>query len=566
MNSFRTRGRKRGRDRELAPDEIFLDSSNLPNFDQDRLEGRLEKPISGPTHAALSIVALTLFLVLIIQAFHLEVYSGDAYAVQSEKNRLRPEVMFASRGAITDRNGDVLASNVPTDEGFPGRSYKSPGFGALLGYVSYPKKDSSGNYYDTEIKGVSGAEEAFDERLSGSNGRLLVEEDALGEVISEGSVIPVRDGETIALSIDADVQQALYSSIQELADRIPFRGGAGVIMDVKTGEVHALVSYPEYDPNVLASGEDRALIASYDQDPRQPYLNRPVAGLYTPGSIVKPMIAAGVFNDGIIAPETIIVSTGSISVPNPYEPSKPTIFKDWKALGAMNMRSAVAYSSDVYFYTVGGGFGSQKGLGIERLAHWYRSFGLTAPTGIELSGENEGFVPTPAWKEETYDEPWRIGNTYHTAIGQYAMQITVLEAVRAIAAVANNGTLLETTILKGTPVRGQSIPVNTEGLRIAREGMRMGVTEGTSIGLNPLTYLQAAGKTGTAQLGVNNEWYNSWAVGFFPYDNPKYAYAVVMERGPSTNAVGGIYAMYQTFTKMRQTAPEYFGLPEEPAI
>lgn len=551
---------KRGH--ELAPDEIFLDSSNLPDFDHARLEGRLEKPLKDGNYFGLTVGVALLFLILLGKAVSVGLVHGEAYAAQSEKNRLRPEVMFAERGAITDRNGVVLAENVAGDEGFPVRKYASPGFGHLLGYVSYPKKDSSGNYYDTEIVGKMGAELAFEDRLSGKNGTLLIEENALGDIESQGSVVPAEAGETIALSVDSRVQKAFYNAISSLADKIPFKGGSGVLMDVETGEIIALVSYPEYNPNILSQGTPADVIGGYATDSRQPYLDRAVSGLYTPGSIVKPMIASGVYNDRIIDPNTVIVSTGSISVANPYDPAHPSIFKDWKALGPMTMRSAVAYSSDVYFYTVGGGFGGQKGLGIDRLKYWYDAFGFESKTGVELEGEKSGFVPTPAWKEETFDEVWRIGDTYHTAIGQYSMQITPLEAIRAVAAVANGGMLVKPTILKGVPVQGESIAIDHEGLEIAREGMRMGVTEGTSVGLNPLSYVKAAGKTGTAQLGLHNEYYNSWAVGFFPYDHPKYAYAVVMERGPAGNATGGIYVMSQVFSEMRQTAPEYFGLAQ----
>jgi len=554
--------KRRAVDKELAPDEIFLDSSNIPHFDTTRLEGRLEKPISERTFAGIMLVIAFVLIGFAAQAANLELMQGATYAKQSENNRLRPEILFAKRGAILDRNGVVLVENEPSDEGYPQRAYMSPGFGHLLGYVSYPKKDSSGNFYDTDIKGLAGAEATFDEQLSGENGLFLIEEDALGEVQSQGSVKATVDGVPLTLSIDSRVQSAFYAHIKELADRIPYKGGAGVLMDIETGEVIALASYPEYDPNILSAGSPTDVIASYSTDPRQAYLDRAVSGLYTPGSIVKPIVAAGAYTDGIISPEKIIVSTGSISIPNAYDPSNPTIFKDWKALGAMNMRSAIAYSSDVYFYSIGGGFGDQKGLGIDRLDHWFRAFGYTEPTGIELSGEGTGFIPTQAWKEETYDEPWRIGNTYHTAIGQYAVQITPLEAVRAIAAIANGGKLLDMTVLTGQPVRGSTINVSQEALQIAREGMRLGVTEGTSVGLNPLSYVQAAGKTGTAQLGVNNEWYNTWAVGFFPYDKPKYAYAVVMERAPAGTAIGGVYVMYQVFSEMRQTAPEYFGITE----
>lgn len=556
-------GRRSRKNRELAPEDIFLDSSNLPDFDQTRLEGRLEKPISSGSFSTLGIGVTLLFVILILQAGYLGTVKGNEYALQSEKNRVRPEIVFAKRGAVVDRTGEPLISNEEGENGFPTRVYESPGFAHLLGFVSYPKKDSSGNYYDTTIEGLAGVEATFDSRLQGKNGTHLIEEDALGNVISEGSIVPAVDGETISLSVDARVQKALYESIADAAGQTPFIGGAGVIMDVETGEVYALVSYPEYNPNILSRGTPSDVIASYDTDSRRPYLDRAISGLYTPGSIIKPIVASGAYTDGIISPDKVIVSTGSISVPNPYDPSKPTIFKDWKALGSMNMRSAIAYSSDVYFYTVGGGFGGQQGLGIERLAHWYESFGYTKPTGIELGNENSGFVPTPAWKKETYDEDWSIGNTYHTAIGQYAMQITVLEAIRAIGAVANGGKLVKPTVLKDAPLSGESVVVDSEALQIAREGMRMGVTEGTSVGLNALSYVHAAGKTGTAETGAHKEFYNAWAVGFFPYEKPKYAYAVVMERGPAGKGVGGIYVMSQTFQKMRQTAPEYFGLPNE---
>lgn len=555
MRFFRRRSFK---NRELAPEDIFIDSSNLPDFDQSRLEGRLEKPVSETSLTMLSFAVVGLLGVLILQAGVVGIVKGNEYREQSEKNRVRPEILFAERGAIVDRNGEVLVSNEEGENGFPVRSYMSPGFAHLLGFVSYPKKDSSGNYYDTTIEGLAGAEAAFDDRLKGTNGTHLIEEDALGNVISEGSIVPAVNGETITLSVDARVQKAFYEAIADAAGKTPFIGGAGVLMDVTTGEIHALVSYPEYDPNILSRGQPADVIASYDTDSRRPYLDRAISGLYTPGSILKPITAAGAYNDGIISPEKIIVSTGSISIPNPYNPDSPTVFKDWKALGPMNMRSAIAYSSDVYFYSIGGGFGGQQGLGIERLAYWYRAFGLQSLTGIELGNEESGFVPTPAWKEETYDEEWRIGNTYHTAIGQYAVQVTLLEAIRAIAAVANNGKLIRPTIVKDAPLQGESVVIDPEALQIAREGMRMGVTEGTSVALNAFSYVEAASKTGTAETGANKEFYNAWIVGFFPYSDPKYAYAVVMERGPAGKGVGGVYVMSQVFQKLKESAPEYF--------
>lgn len=552
------RNLRRKKKYELDPDEIFLDSSNPSGFDQSRLEGKLERPIEHSTFTGIGFVAVLMFLALMVQAANLQVVQGEAYAERSERNRLRPEVLFAERGAVVDRNGEALIYNEEGEDGFVRRVYEYPGFSHLLGYVSYPKKDSSGNFYETEIKGLNGVEEAMDDVLSGENGTLLVEENAHGDLQSSGTVKPAEKGETVTLSIDARAQRAFASSVAELADSIPFMGGSAILMDVQTGEVHALVSYPEYDPNVLSSGGPSDVIASYQTNSRRVYLDRAVSGLYTPGSIIKPMEVAGAISDGVVSPSWSIVSTGSISIPNPYDPSRPSIFKDWKAHGWVDARRAVAVSSDVYFYAIGGGYGDLKGLGIERLKYWYDAFGFTSPTGIELSGEATGFVPTPAWKEERFGDPWRLGDTYNTSIGQYAMQITPLAAARGVAAVANGGKLVKPTLVKDAPLQGQSIQISQDALRVAQEGMRMATTEGTGIGLNALPFVKVASKTGTAQLGVNNEFYNSWAVGYFPYDKPKYAFVVVMERGPSTNSVGGIYVTYQALSKLHQTAPEYF--------
>ncbi len=552
------RSRKKYRDHELAPDEIFLDSSNQPDFNTSQLEGRLERPLARNSFNGIALCVMLVFIALTAQAANLEIVKGAKYALQSERNRLRPQVVFAERGAILDRNGTALVSNKSEVNGTMTRTYASPGFAHVLGYVSYPKKDSSGNYYDTDITGLAGSEAAFNSTLAGKNGTILTEEDARGRVQSQGTTVPPENGTSITLSLDARAQRAFYDSIKTLADRTPFQGGAAVLMDVETGEVHALVSYPEYDPNILAAGTPADTIAAYSQDSRQPYLDRAISGIYTPGSIVKPIEAAGVLTDKLISPEKTIYSSGSISIPNPYDPSKPSIFKDWKAHGAMDVRGAIAWSSDVYFYAVGGGYNGQKGLGIERLGYWYKAFGYGRKTGIELPREAEGIIPSPAWKEKTFGEPWRLGNTYHTAIGQYGTQVTLLEAARSIAAIANNGKLVRPTILKDTPPSGESIQVDKNALQIVREGMRLGVTQGTSVGLNDLSFVQLASKTGTAQLGVNNEYYNMWAVGFWPYNNPKYVYVVLMDHGPAGTSVGAVYATHQALQSLHATAPEYF--------
>jgi penicillin-binding protein 2 len=507
----------------------------------------------------MGIAIAVIFIVLIGQAIHLEIIKGSQYAERSEQNLLRPSVLFAERGAIMDRNGVPLVTNQTTSDGFVNRIYTTPSLSNVLGYVSYPKKDSSGQYYDTAIKGLAGVEKSFNSQLAGQNGTLLVEQDARGHVVSQGSSVPAENGQNLTLSIDVRAQNAMYTAVQQLADRIPFKGGAGILMNAQTGEVLALVSYPTFDSNVLSSGGPSDVIASYSTNQRLPYLNRPVQGLYTPGSVVKPLEASGALTDGTINPNVTIDDVGYITIPNPYDPLHPTKFVDWEPIGVEDLRKAIAFSSDVYFYMVGGGYGNQKGLGITRLAYWFSTFGLTSPTGIQLPGEATGFVPTPAWKEETSHEAWSLGDTYHTAIGQYATQVTPIEEARAIAAIANGGTLVTPTLLKGQPVQGESLNVSPAALEIVREGMREGVAGGgTSTGLNDLSFVQIAGKTGTAQTGTTNQYFNAWAVGFFPYDHPKYVYAVMMDQGPTGDIYGGIYVMHQFLESLHSTAPEYF--------
>jgi penicillin-binding protein 2 len=553
------RRKKYKRDPEISPDEIFLDSSNLPNFNKNSLEGRLEKPLSARTYVGMGITIVVIFVILIVQATHLEILQGSTYATRSEENLLRPTVIFAQRGVISDRNGVPLVTNQVGADGTIQRVYTTPSMSNVLGYVSYPKKDSSGQYYDTTITGLAGVEKSFNSQLAGQNGTLLVEKDAHDKTVSEGSTIPAQNGTDLTLSIDVRAQNAMYTAVQQLADRIPFKGGAGIMMNAQTGEIIALVSYPTFDSNVLSSGGPSSVIAGYSTNPRQVYLDRPIQGLYTPGSVVKPIEASGALTDGTIDPGKTIDDIGYITVPNPFDPSHPTKFVDWEPIGVEDLRKAIAFSSDVYFYMVGGGYDGQKGLGITRLAYWFQTFGFTSPTGIQLPGEAVGFVPTPAWKLKTYGQQWSLGDTYHTAIGQYATQITPIEEARAVAAIANGGTLLTPTLLKGQPVQGESLDVSPAALEIVREGMREGVAGGgTSTGLNDMSFVQPAGKTGTAQTGTTNQYFNAWAVGFWPYNDPKYVYAVMMDQGPTGDVYGGIFAMHQFFESMHATAPEYF--------
>jgi len=548
---------------DINPEDIFLDSTNLPGFEEHALEGRIEKPMSHGTFLFFKSALGVIFILLVVKLSLLSVVHGSKLSQISENNRLEETLIFANRGAIVDRKGVELATNKIRDDvsGFAGREYAPiQGLAHVIGYIKYPLKDKSGIYYEKEYRAKDGVELVYDSLLKGKNGLILKETDVSGHVTSESVVEPPQEGRTLKLSLDAKVNEELHKAIASLALSSRFVGGAGVIMDVTTGEVLALTSYPEYDPNVMTSGLDQKSFSALLNSPGKPFLNRVVGGLYTPGSIVKPIIALGALNENLISPNKEIFSSGSISVPNPYDPSKPSVFGDWKAHGYTNMKEALAVSSDVYFYSIGGGYREQKGLGIGLIDKYLKMFGLTEKTGIEILGELSGVIPTPEWKAEKFNgDIWRLGDTYITSIGQYGTQVSPINTVRFIAAIANKGKLLKPSLLVGgaeNPVLS-TLQFDPADWQTVHEGMREGVTYGTSVGLN-VPYVTAAAKTGTAEIGAGKSYVHSWSVGFFPYENPRYAWAVIMEKGPATNTFGATGVMRKVFDWMSVNAPEYF--------
>lgn len=546
-------------DFEIDPDAIFLDASNLPEFDTSQMEGRIERPVGERVLVYLGVCFVVVALLYAARMYDLQIVNGEAYAIRSEQNRLSHQVLFPERGVIEDRVGEKLVTNTLSEkDDFAHRVYtKRGGFSHLLGYVSYPQKDAKGVYYQTDYVGTDGVEKSYESVIRGLPGTALVETDALGNVQSQNVVLKPVPGGTLALTVDARVQEKLYLTIKGLAEQIGFTGGAGVIMDVETGELLALTSYPEFDSAVLSDGEPKAKIAEYVMDESKPFLNRAMAGVYTPGSIVKPIVAVAALEEGTIDPLKNILSTGQISIPNPFTPSQPSIFRDWKAHGYVDMREALAVSSNVYFFTLGGGYKDQKGLGIDRLNKYFRMFGYGTPTGLTFGEEQAGVVPSVEWKKETFpDEPWRLGDTYNTSIGQYGFQVTAVQAVRAVAAVANGGYLVKPHVVPGDAEERTQLPLNPDNLKVVREGMRQGVTSGTSQGLH-FTDFAVATKSGTAELDFGKKYVNSWLTGFFPYEKPRYAFAVVMEQGPRSNLLGGVYIMRQVFEYMLAETPEY---------
>jgi len=537
--------RRKRRYQAIEPDEILIDAQNLPGFDSTRLEGRIERPIEANAYRNFLILAFLISLVFTGQLIKLQVVDGAALKERAEANSLIENLIIAERGRVVDRNGESLVLNDPQPTlGFSKRTYPLGEAAAhLIGYVTYPKRDPNGYWFQKSVKGTAGVEAALEERLGGRNGVEIKEASATGETVSGSIIRAPEDGEEITLSIDAKLQQVLYEALKERAENAPFQGGSGVVMDIHTGEVYALASYPSFNPELVSAGTDSDTIGSYVSDPRSPFLDRAISGLYTPGSVVKPFVALAALEENVITPEKRILSTGSITIPNPYNPELPSVFRDWKAHGWVDMRDALSVSSDVYFYEIGGGYEEQAGLGISAIERYMRRFGFGEESGIALSGEERGVVPNPDWKSEIFDgERWLLGNTYHTAIGQYGFQVTAIQLVRAVAALANGGYLVTPSIEKDRAGARSDLGLDPEHIRVVKEGMRQAVLAGTAQALS-VYGISVAGKTGTAEVGAKKEFINSLVIGFFPYENPRYAFAVLMERAKAGTTAGAPLVM-----------------------
>ena len=549
--------------REIVSNDIFLDSQNISSLDKQQFEGKIEKPIPKKSIYFLFVSFVFVSLIFAVKLQALQIQEGDSYLEKSRNNSLSQTILFADRGVIYDRNLVELAWNesLGDEETFPLRAYiDKPGFGHVLGYVGYPEKDSKGYYWQKEFIGKAGIESAYDEKLNGRNGLKLIEHTVRGEITSENKVEAPIDGENIVLTIDSDLQEVLYNAIVSLTESNKFVAGAAAVMDIETGELMALTSYPEYDPEILSLGEDTAAINGYLQNSNKSFLNRALAS-YAPGSIVKPYLAVAALYEDIIDPDEWLVSNGQIVIPNPYDPSNPTIFKDNHVHGMVDMRKAIAVSANTYFYEIGGGFNGRTGLGISRIEKYMREFGFGAETGFDtLGAEAVGVIPSPEWKKKNFAEgAWRLGDTYNSSIGQYGFQFTPIQALKGVATIASKGLVVTPHIIKDEAQNHADrieTPFTDDQWKVVHEGMRQTVTDGTSSFFN-LPYVKVAAKTGTAQVGSGNKFNHSWATGFFPYDNPKYAFVVFMERAPRGFLLSANAVMRDAFNWMHINRPEY---------
>ncbi|MBI5045906.1 MAG: hypothetical protein HZC14_02820 [Candidatus Niyogibacteria bacterium] len=566
--------RKKFVNSDITPDEIFMDAKNMPGWERESLEGVMEKAITFKTPLFLAVFFGLLSLALLGRVGFLDVVRGSDFADKVYLNRLRAVTLPPARGVIYDRTGRQLSWNsaalssgadaaVPGEEAAvePVRVYTSMlGLAHVLGYLGYVSDNSLG------FAGKAGVERQYNDVLAGDAGSRLVEVDSKERIISASLQKPPRDGQNITLTIDAELQSELFRILDGVIQDRGFNAGAGVVMNPRTGEILAMTSWPEYDSNALSRG-DPAEVRSLMSNPRNPFFFRAISGLYSPGSIIKPVMALAALAEGVVDENKQIFSSGSISVPNPYNPKEPSVFYDWRPQGWVDLRHALAVSSNVYFYTIGGGFDDVGGLGVSRINKYLKIFGLGNGTGVDLSPEAQGFIPDPEWKAQTLaDKIWRVGDTYNLSIGQGWLQVTPLQMASIVSAISQDGIRVRPYMVKeiknidgGISYEAKAkyedpINIDKKYFTAVKEGMRMAAEFGTAAALSGLG-IDLAGKTGTAEIG--KDYVNSWIISFAPYDKPNLAMSIVLERGSVHNLVGAPFAARQLYEWIKVHRPEY---------
>ena len=542
-------------------------------------------------------IFIIFFLFLVACLFYLQIIKGQVYEELSHRNSIRLLNIPAPRGVIYDRNGIPVADNavsfgvfiVPQETKDPDaeikklaeilgvsesllkrnykRNYQAPfapcelirnvpkekgiiieemrldmpgvlvkeipvrrypyaeAIAHLTGYVGEISKKElellrSYGYNLKDFIGKDGIERVIDSYLRGRNGGMQIQVDSRGRQVKVLNSRKPRPGKDITLNIDARLQEMLWKMMKG-------RPGAACFMDPYNGEVLALVSSPSFDPN---NSLGTALT-----DEGAPLLNRVIMGQYPPGSLFKIAIALSGLESGKIGLETTFTCGGKLKI-------GAAEFNCWNrdGHGPMDLRHAITESCNVYFYNVG------LLLGVDIIHQYAAELGFGKRTGIDLYGENQGFLPSRAWKEKEAGSAWYAGDTANLSIGQGFLSVTPLQVLRMIACVANGGELVEPRVLRSIEGvnldAGESIKLKLEKENIdaVKRGMKGVVQEGT--GFRAWSNIMSiSGKTGTSQAGGGLRTH-AWFGGFAPSEKPEICFLVFLEHGGSGGDIAAIIA------------------------
>ncbi len=522
-------------------------------------------------------------------------YDRSADNIQSRKSYIK-NIVDEVRG-IAPYDPVVISSTVPStiamqvaEEAYtlpgvrvhavPVRQYISGTLtSGILGYLRRITQEDlpllpPGYNPDNDRVGAVGIESEYEDLLRGRKGERIIEEDVVGReirVVNESQA--AAPGNNLHLTLDLDLQnfsqQALQAAIDEINrfyDREKTRRGVAIVMDVKTGEILTMVSLPTYDNNIFSkSAIKQEDLDAISKDPYLPQLNHAFQSAFAPGSVFKVVPAAAGLQESVITPRTVIFDPGVLVLPNEYFPDNTALaqkFYGWyrPGFGDQNVVDALAHSTNVFFYEVGGGYHVKDkpdfdGLGIDRLAKYSEDFGFGQTVGIDLIGESAGLVPTPLWKRQNKAENWTTGDTYNFSIGQGFLTATPLQVLSAYAAIANNGTLMQPHIVsevtdadgnvvqRFTPKAVRTLPISPENLAVVKQGLDAVVNSDTGTGKNArVDGVHIAGKTGTAEYCddmalkngdcyVGHQPTHAWFAAYAPVEDPEIAVLVFIYNG-----------------------------------
>ncbi len=584
----------------------------------------------GTRVRALSVVVAAALLAVAGGFWYVQLVRGAHYAELAENNRLRRLTVRAPRGLIYDHEGHLLVENTPSYNLLIDRS-RTPDLAASLGFASHllgrpaaelrenlvksagqpdyqpvplarnltlsevarfssealehPEfeidvghlrlyrygsqmahvlgylgevserdleraRDGDGPHYRLgDLIGKKGIELTYDGDLRGANGERAVVVDSRGKLVREYGREEAHPGRKLVLTLDLGLQQAAE---RLLRDKV----GAIIALDPRTGAIRAMASSPAYDPNMFSHGIKAAEWQELLANQNDPLQNRAIQNAFSPGSVFKIIMASGGLQSGVITTDTHFFCSGSTVIYGRR-------FKCWKpgGHGSMDVRNAIKHSCNVFFYHLG------QEMGIERIAHFARAFGLGHLTGIELVGEKTGLVPDPQWSQRVRHHPWYPGETISVAIGQGALTVTPIQIARATAAIANGGRLVVPHLIEGEKeARVPRVPVDPSILEVVREGMH-GVMSpgGTAYWRAHIPGLEYAGKTGTVQVAGGLEEDNddrpwklrnhAWFASFAPFGDPQLVVVVFNEHGGSGSSGASPIA--------KELYEEYFHLQED---
>jgi len=561
---------------------------------------------------------LLMFVILAVRFAHLQITRHEHYDTLAEANRISILPVTPSRGVITDRSGVVLARNYSahTLEITPGRAgnvetviealsgiveitprdlrrfnklreeskrfeslpirtrlsdeeiarfaanrFRFPGveikarlyrqypqgelFSHVIGHIGrINQKDveqieengEDANYRGTDYIGKLGLERSYERVLHGVTGVEQVEIDSGGRAVRTLSSTPPASGANLSLNIDAKLQEMIYRTFGN-------RRGALVAIEPATGGVLAFVSKPGFDPNLFVDGIDPQSWNELNTSPDKPMVNRALAGTYPPGSTFKPFMALAALTYGKRTPQQAISDPGFFQFGNHR-------FRDDAEFGhgSVDMYKSIVVSCDTYYYMLA------NDLGIDAISRFMATFGFGSRSGIDLTGEVEGILPSQEWKQKRFKQKWYAGETVSIGIGQGYNSYTPLQLASAVATIANDGVMFRPHVVNQiedlrngtrTPVEPKplrTLALDPQHIQIIKNAM-VGVNkEGTSASVFAGAEYVSAGKTGTAQViaikqgekyveSRTKEQFRDHAlfIAYAPADNPKIALAVIVE-------------------------------------